>query len=104
MPGTIKANTESIRSASTQLSENASEYNTLVEKLYSIINAELPEGYKSADSTALQQRIESYRPELVKAYTMMMDFSSYLNSVAATKYENTEEENVSVANSLPGGN
>ena len=34
MPGTIKANTESIRSASTQLSEKASEYNTLVEKLY----------------------------------------------------------------------
>ncbi len=104
MPGTIKANTESIRSASTQLSEKASEYNTLVEKLYSIVTAELPEGYKSADSTALQSRIEGYRPELMKAYTLMMDFSAYLNSVAATKYENTEEENVSVANSLPGGN
>lgn len=104
MPGTIKANTESIRTAATQLSEKASEYNTLVAKLYSIINTELPEGYKSADSTALQQKIETYRPELQKAYTLMMDFSAYLSSQAAAKYESTEEENVSVANSLPGGN
>lgn len=98
MARSITVDPQKLDAASQKMAQQAQEYKTLYDTLYSHVNT-MKAGWDGRDNQAYTAQIDGFKPDFEKMYKLMTQYSEFLRD-SAKVYKSTQDEVVSQASKL----
>ena len=98
MNGTIRVEPAKLKTAASQIDNEAAEYKRLYEQLYTEVDA-MKAAWNDASNVAFTSKVEGFRDDLENMYKLMTQYSEFLVN-AANNYETTQNEIIDNAKRL----